>query len=106
MWQYVSHASLWIDEAALARNIIDRPVSALFFPLDYAQVAPPGFLLIQKAVVLTIGASEYALRLFPLLCGVAALLVFARLAHYLLDAWAGRRDQCRLAFIKLLRAAG
>jgi hypothetical protein len=88
LWQYLSGPSLWIDEAALARNIIDRPVRALFAPLDYAQVAPPGFLLLQKAVVLTVGSSEYALRLLPLLCGIAALLIFARLAHYLLDDWA------------------
>lgn len=88
VWQYLSNASLWIDEAALARNIIDRPVRALLGPLDYAQVAPPGFLLIQKAAVLSLGCSEYALRLFPLLCGIAALVVFARLAHDLLDDWA------------------
>ena len=88
VWQYVSDPSLWIDEAALARNIIDRPVWALFGPLDYAQVAPAGFLLIQKAAVLTLGSSEYVLRLFPLLCGIAALLAFARLAHHLLDDWA------------------
>jgi hypothetical protein len=88
VWQYLSNPSLWIDEAALARNIIDRPVRALFGPLDYAQVAPPGFLLIQKAAVLSLGSSEYVLRLFPLLCGIAALLAFARLAHHLLDDWA------------------
>jgi hypothetical protein len=88
LWQYLSDPSLWIDEAALARNIIDRPVQALFGPLDYAQVAPPGFLLIEKAAVLTVGSSEYALRLFPLLCGIAALLTFVRLAHHLFDDWA------------------
>jgi hypothetical protein len=60
----------------------------LFGPLDYAQVAPPGFLLIEKAAVLTVGSSEYALRLLPLLCGFAALLAFARLAHHLFDDWA------------------
>jgi hypothetical protein len=88
LWQYLSNPSLWIDEAALARNIIDRPVRALFGPLDYAQVAPPGFLLIEKAAVLTVGSSEYALRLFPLICGIASLLAFAWLAHHLLDDWA------------------
>jgi len=88
LWQYLSGPSLWIDEAALARNIIDRPVWALFGPLDYAQVAPPGFLLIQKSAVLTLGTSEYVLRLVPLLCGIAALLTFARLAHHLFDDWA------------------
>jgi len=88
LWQYISAPSLWIDEAALARNIIDRPVRALFGPLDYAQVAPPGFLLIEKAAVLTLGSSECVLRFFPLICGLAALLAFARLTHHLFDDWA------------------
>ncbi len=88
VWQYLANSSLWIDEAALARNIIDRPVTALFRGLDYAQVAPPGFLLIQKAIVATLGTSEYALRLFPLLCGIAGLVVFAWLAGAVLEGWA------------------
>jgi hypothetical protein len=88
LWQYLADSSLGIDEAALARNIVDRSVGAIFGPLDYAQVAPLGFLLVQKAVVAALGSSEYALRLFPLVCGIAALLVFAWLASNLLQGWA------------------
>ena len=88
LWQYLSNASLWIDEAALARNIIDRPVGPLLGPLDYAQVAPPGFLLIQKAAINIVGSSEYALRFFPLACSITALVVFVWIAHELLDGWA------------------
>jgi len=48
LWQYLANASLGVDEAALARNITARPLSALFTRLDFGQVAPPGFLLVEK----------------------------------------------------------
>ncbi len=88
LWQYLANASLWIDEASLARNIIERPASALLQPLDYAQVAPPGFLIVEKLVVTALGPSEFALRLFPLLCGILSLVLFVWLALAVLDGWA------------------
>ena len=88
LWQYLANSSLWIDEAALARNIIDRPAMALLAGLEDAQVAPPAFLLVEKAVVAVAGGSEFALRFFPLSCGLLALVLFARLAKDLLERWA------------------
>jgi hypothetical protein len=88
LWQYFANASLWLDEAALARNIIDRPALALFQPLDYAQVAPPGFLLMEKFFVTVFEGSEWALRLFPLLCGLSAIALFWRIASWTLTGWA------------------
>ncbi len=40
--------SLWLDEAALALNILDKGYLELFQPLQYAQSAPPLFLLCTK----------------------------------------------------------
>lgn len=87
LWQYFANSSLSIDEAALALNIIHRPLSELFQPLDYAQVAPPGFLALEKAVVATFGAGEYALRLFPLISGIGALFIFWAVARRTLEGW-------------------
>jgi uncharacterized membrane protein len=87
LWQYLSNTSLWLDEAAVARNIVDRSPQHLFQPLDYAQVAPPGFLLAEKAMVALFGNSEWALRLFPLLCGVVAIATFWRIATWTLTGW-------------------
>jgi len=85
--QYLVNSSLWLDEAALARNIIDRSVAQLFRPLDYAQVAPIGFLLVEKGVSLLFGTSEYALRAFPLACGIASIFLFWRLAERVVSGW-------------------
>ena len=62
-----------MDEAALAHNVIGRPWTKLLGWLDYSQVAPPGFLLLEKAVVGVFNSSEYALRLVPLLCALASV---------------------------------
>jgi len=70
--------SLWLDEAKLALNVLDRSPAQLFQPLDYDQAAPVGFLLLEKAAVRALGESERALRLVPLLAGLASLgLVYA-----------------------------
>lgn len=81
--------SLSVDEAALARNIIDRPWTKLIVPLDYAQIAPPAFLLIQKGVVSVFGSSEYALRSFSLVCGIGSLWLCWAMARRILSPASG-----------------
>jgi hypothetical protein len=81
LWQYLGRGSLWLDEAAIARNLVARSPSALLHPLDFAQIAPKGFLLIEKLAAETIGTSDGALRLYPLLCALAALPLFYALAR-------------------------
>ena len=73
LWQYAAGASLWADEANMALNIVERPLARLLGPLDYRQVAPPGWLVLQKLAVLLFGEGEHALRLIPLLGSLAAL---------------------------------
>ena len=88
LWQYAANSSLWIDELAVSQNIIDRSFSGLLRPLDYAQVAPPGFLLVEKTLISLFGSSEYALRAFPLVCGLCSLGLFWAIAHRVLSSWA------------------
>jgi len=81
LWQYLGNAGLWLDELAVADNVIGRPLRVLLTqPLADGQVAPPGFLIVSRAMVVAFGPNEYALRLFPLLCSLGALLLFARIA--------------------------
>lgn len=88
LWQYFANSSLWIDEAALGRNIIERSTAALFGPLDFAQSAPIGFLLIEKTIAGFAGTSEFALRAFPVVCGLASLLLFWSVSRKVLTGWA------------------
>lgn len=89
IWQYLANSSLWIDELALTRNIIDRPLAALWQPLDYAQVAPFGFLIVEKIATILFGVHEYSLRAFPLLSGLLSLFLFLAVARRMLDSdWA------------------
>lgn len=73
---YFQNRCLFIDEANVARNIYERSFIGLTKPLNYQQYAPPLFLWITKISTLLFGYSEFAFRLFPLLCGIASLLLF------------------------------
>lgn len=79
--QYVVNRSLWVDEAALALNILNRSFAELAQPLDYWQGASPAFLWLVKAATLIGGESEPRLRLVPLLASLLTLLVFPLVAR-------------------------
>lgn len=83
--EYVAHRSIWTDEAALAHNVLHRSWSALAAPLDYAQVAPIGFLWLEKGAVALFGVSEWTLRLVPFLAALASLPLFVLVARRVLD---------------------
>jgi hypothetical protein len=74
--QYLSGRSLWLDEAMLALNIVNRDFFGLFQTLDYDQGAPIGFLLVEKILSLLFGDHEFVFRLFPFVAGVAAPVLF------------------------------
>jgi len=84
---YLSNRVLWLDEARLALNIVNRSVTELSQPvLERLQAAPFLFLTIEKGMVTTFGANEYALRAFPLVAGVSALFFFWHLAKRCLSS--------------------
>ncbi len=83
--QYLTGRSLWLDEAFLAVNILERTFLELLQPLDYSQGAPIGFLWVQKLISLTIGSNEYALRLIPFLSSLLAIILFAHLSQKLVS---------------------
>ena len=83
--QYIYNRSLWADEAVLALNIVNRSYSELTQPLDYDQVAPIGFLWVEKFLVNLFGNNEYSLRLFPLVAGIISLFIFALIARRYLN---------------------
>jgi hypothetical protein len=86
---YLSGRSLWIDEARLALNVAGRSYAGLLRPLDYDQAAAPLFLWAEKLATQLFGVNELALRAFPLLAGIAGLLLFVPLARRFLPGWPG-----------------
>jgi hypothetical protein len=85
LWEYVFNRSLYLDEILLTRSIVDMPLRALLTkPLLMDQVAPRGFLLVERLAVTILGPSELGLRLFPFLCGLASVILFRRLAERVL----------------------
>lgn len=89
IFQYACDASLWFDEISIARNLTHRSAAQLLRePLVYNQVAPVGFILAEKGMGEAFGGSDLALRILPLLFGLAALPLFLLLAERLLDGYA------------------
>ena len=78
-----------MDESSLMGNLKDHGILDFSHHLTGDQLALFVFLIVQRAIVSVLGSSEYAARLLPLLCGIAALFMFARLVGALLSA-AGR----------------
>jgi len=79
LWHYFENRSLWLDEAYVAVQILSKTWQEifLFYPiLDGPPQSPLGFMVVEKALTDLCGSSELVLRLFPLICGSAALVLF------------------------------
>lgn len=79
--RYAQNLPLWSDECFLAVNFIQRGFLDLLGPLDNGQICPPLFLWIERAAVGLWGFSEFSLRLFPFVCGLASVIMFERFAR-------------------------
>ena len=99
---YLDSRSLWLDEAMLGLNIASRSARELFEPLDYHQVVPPLFLLIERFAVVIGGVSELVMRAFPMLCGMGVLALAWPLARRLLGSPEALLATVWMAFSPLL----
>lgn len=75
IFQYIYNRSVWLDEAKLALNILDRDYLGLMQPLDSGQIAPILFLWIERFNIQVFGSNELALRLFPLLAFLISIIL-------------------------------
>lgn len=85
--EYAANRTEFLDEAMLKVNLIGYPILPIKGPLN-GQLAPPAFLVIERAAANWLGPSRYSLRFFPLVCGLGSLFLFQRLAWRTLDRWA------------------
>jgi hypothetical protein len=79
--------SLWIDEIALSMNVIMHPLLALAQKLDFQQLAPLGFMWMQRLIVDLAGVSERTLRLFPLIAGCLSVVAVWDMSRRFLDRY-------------------
>jgi hypothetical protein len=81
---YLTNRTMWLDEMSLAGNLVGKPIFDFSESLTGDQLAPFGFLIVQRAIVHLLGDSNFALRLVPLTAGIAALFLFAAVARRIL----------------------
>lgn len=86
--RYVLGFPLIPDEAALAVNIARRGYEGLLAELDFGQMAPPLFLMVEEFATRAFGFNEWSLRAFPFLGAVGAIVLFPLVARRLLEGWA------------------
>jgi len=72
---YLQNRSFIIDEANLARNIVEKNYSDFFKPLDYEQYAPPVLSCALKSAIKLGGINEYSLTFLSLLAGIGTLIL-------------------------------
>jgi len=86
LFQYFNDRSLWEDEIYLSTGLVKLSFGQLLHQaLDFQQKAPIGYLLVVKFFTMLFGPREMSLRLFPLICGIASLFVFRKVARYFFD---------------------
>jgi len=98
---YFARHAYWHDEASLVLNIFEKNAKQLLGPLDLAQAAAPGFLLLERGVYVLLGRSELAMRLPPLLASLAGIAIFSWLAWRLL-ASGNERGGSRIALLVIV----
>jgi len=84
--EYIENHSLWADEATVAIRVSSSSLRELtqFGGTSSSDLSyPAGFLLVTKFMSLVFGNGEFSLRLYPFICGILALIVFAKLCSKL-----------------------
>ena len=100
---WASDRGFWNDELYIAVNVRDAGLPGLLTgPLRYTQVAPPGWLLVEKAMYRLFGGDEQVLRLPQLAAAAVVLVLTAVLARRALGRWAALVATALLAVSPLL----
>jgi 4-amino-4-deoxy-L-arabinose transferase-like glycosyltransferase len=84
--RYFLQFPIWGDEALLCLNFPNHTFAGILKGVDHCVVAPIFFLWGELSVYQWLGGSELALRLIPVLAGLAVLPLFWRLARQVVDA--------------------
>jgi hypothetical protein len=70
--EFLNDRTLWLDEARLALNVVNRSYLQLLQPLDYDQGAPIAFLFFERLIIQLLGNNEHNLRRLPFIASIAS----------------------------------
>ena len=86
VYHWVTAGSFSQDEVSLVINVAHRSFGGLRGGLEYDQMAPMGWLWVEKLAYTVAGPGEMSLRFVPLVFGCAALVPVAAVARRLMSA--------------------
>jgi hypothetical protein len=90
IWQWKFERGLWLDEASLGLNLLNRNLRELLQPLDFGQAAPALYLLITKLSALAFGPGVLSMRFPSLLCYIVSVILFMQILRRTIDSLAAR----------------
>jgi hypothetical protein len=88
VWEYLEFRQLYLDEDSLLKNLVGRSILEFNQILERDQMAPPGFLVIERLMLRLPLNVKAAGRLFPLVCGIASVFLMRGAARRYVDRWA------------------
>jgi len=83
--EYAGYRDLYMDEQSLLHNLTGLAVFDFHTTLREEQLAPPGFLVVERLLVRLRLDPVWAARFFPLLCGVSAVFLMRLVARRFLS---------------------
>lgn len=99
---FVVGRALWLDEAMIALNLRDLGWDEIVKKLEYSQMAPVGWLVVQKALIEFTGSLEYGSRVFSLVAWIGSLLLFRNMCFRLFAPFAAACGFALFAFSAVL----
>jgi hypothetical protein len=82
--EYTDNRRLYQDESSLLKNLVSLEVADLTTTLTEFQIAPPGFLIVERFMVRLPLQVVPAARLLPLVCSLASMgLIYAVARRYI-----------------------
>jgi Dolichyl-phosphate-mannose-protein mannosyltransferase len=95
---YLWNREYWMDEGTLLGNVLGKRALDFSGYLNGDQLAPFGFLIVQRVISGLLGDSGYVTRFVPLVCGIVALWLFKSLSFRLLPSTAAMVALALFAF--------
>jgi hypothetical protein len=81
MLEYGDNRNLYMDESSLLKNLVGFAITDFTTTLTEFQLAPPGFLALERLMVRLPLAVVPAARLVPLLCSIASMFLMRSVAR-------------------------